>query len=98
MTKTYDAAIIGAGTSGLTARAEVAKQTDNYVVIYGGTLGTTCARVGCMPSKSLIAIEKASHSRQGLETLNLENRDQFVAGVKRGIAASDNELPMRGGR
>ena len=73
MTKKYDVAIIGAGTAGLTAQAEIAKHTDNYVVIDGGTLGTTCARVGCMPSKSLIAIAKAYHSQQGIEDLNLEN-------------------------
>jgi dihydrolipoamide dehydrogenase len=73
MTKPYDVAIIGAGTAGLTARAEVAKQTDNYVVIDGGILGTTCARVGCMPSKSLIAIASAYHSRKGLEPFNIEN-------------------------
>ncbi len=73
MTKTYDAAIIGAGTAGLTARAEVAKHTDNYVVIDGGTLGTTCARVGCMPSKSLIAIANAYHSGQELASFHPEN-------------------------
>ena len=73
MKKTYDAAIIGAGTAGLTAREEISKYTDNYVVIDGGTLGTTCARVGCMPSKSLIAIANAYHSQQGLEALNLED-------------------------
>jgi len=73
MTKKYDVAIIGAGTAGLTAHAEIAKHTDNYVVIDGGTLGTTCARVGCMPSKSLIAIAEAYHSQQRLQALNLEN-------------------------
>jgi dihydrolipoamide dehydrogenase len=73
MKKTYDAAIIGAGTAGLTAREEISKYTDNYVVIDGGTLGTTCARVGCMPSKSLIAIANAYHSQQGLEALNRED-------------------------
>jgi dihydrolipoamide dehydrogenase len=116
MTKTYDAAIIGAGTAGLTARAEVAKQTDNYVVIDGGTLGTTCARVGCMPSKSLISIAKAYHSRQGLESLNLENtkaplpdyakimrhvrhlRDQFVAGVERGMQPWHDHLIQKHAR
>ncbi len=54
--KTYDVVIIGAGTSGLTARREVAKVTDNYVVIDDGPLGTTCARVGCMPSKVFIQV------------------------------------------
>ncbi len=73
MKKTYDVAIIGAGTAGLTAREEISKHTDNYVVIDGGTLGTTCARVGCMPSKSLIAIANAYHSQQGLEALNRED-------------------------
>ena len=49
-------AIIGAGTAGLTARREVDKVTNDYLVFDGGKLGTTCARVGCMPSKSLIQI------------------------------------------
>lgn len=51
-----DVAIIGAGSAGLSARREVAKKTDNYVVIDDGILGTTCARVGCMPSKVLIQV------------------------------------------
>jgi dihydrolipoamide dehydrogenase len=49
-----DVAIIGAGSAGLAARREVAKTTDSWVVIDDGILGTTCARVGCMPSKVLI--------------------------------------------
>ena len=52
--KKVKVAIIGAGTAGLSARREVSKVTDDYVVIDGGKLGTTCARVGCMPSKVLI--------------------------------------------
>lgn len=51
-----DVAIIGAGSAGLSARREVAKKTDNYVVIDDGILGTTCARIGCMPSKVLIQV------------------------------------------
>lgn len=47
-------AIIGAGTAGLSARREVSKLTDDYLVFDGGDMGTTCARVGCMPSKVLI--------------------------------------------
>jgi len=56
--KKYDVAIIGAGTAGLTAKAEVAKKTDRYVVLDGGRLGTTCAKVGCMPSKALIEMAR----------------------------------------
>lgn len=54
--KHYDVVIIGAGTSGLTARREVEKKTKNYIVVDDGPMGTTCARVGCMPSKVLIQV------------------------------------------
>ncbi len=59
--KKFDVVIIGAGSAGLSARREVAKMTDNYVVVDGGTLGTTCARVGCMPSKVLIQVAEDMH-------------------------------------
>jgi dihydrolipoamide dehydrogenase len=52
--KKIKVAIIGAGSAGLSARREVAKVTEDYLVFDGGILGTTCARVGCMPSKVLI--------------------------------------------
>ncbi len=56
-----DVAIIGAGTSGMTAYRAVLEHTDNVVVIESGVYGTTCARVGCMPSKLLIAAAEVSH-------------------------------------
>lgn len=71
MTKEYDVAIIGAGTAGLTAQSQVAKQTDNYVVIDHGILGTTCARVGCMPSKVLIEVANTYHRRLQFETFGI---------------------------
>lgn len=46
-----DVAIIGAGTAGLYALREVKRANKSYVLIDQGPLGTTCARVGCMPSK-----------------------------------------------
>ena len=52
--KQYDVIIIGAGSAGLSARKEVSKYTENYLVVDSGPLGTTCARVGCMPSKVFI--------------------------------------------
>ena len=59
--KTFDVIIIGAGTAGLAARKQVAKQTDKYLVIDHGPLGTTCTRVGCMPSKALIEAANIYH-------------------------------------
>ena len=59
-----DVAILGAGTAGMAAYREVRKHTDRVVMLDGGALGTTCARVGCMPSKLLIAAaDAANHVR-----------------------------------
>ena len=76
----YKVAIIGAGTAGLTARAEVSKRTDSCVIIDGGTLGTTCARIGCMPSKALIEIANAFHQQSLLGNFGI----------------SDIEIPFQG--
>lgn len=57
-----DVAVIGAGTAGMTAFREARKYTDNVVLIEGGTYGTTCARVGCMPSKLLIAAAEGAEA------------------------------------
>lgn len=57
-----DVAIIGAGTAGMGAYRAARKHTDNLVLIEGGQYGTTCARVGCMPSKLLIAAAESAHN------------------------------------
>lgn len=64
MAKEVEVAIIGAGTAGLTALDQVVQKTDNYLIIDDGPLGTTCARVGCMPSKALIAMADDYHKSQ----------------------------------
>ncbi len=69
-----DVAIIGAGTAGLTALAEVRKITQNYVIIDGGKLGTTCARVGCMPSKAALQIAATFHSRTLFDRYGIEGK------------------------
>ena len=56
-----DVAIIGAGTAGMVAYQRVSKKTDRVVLIEGEQYGTTCARVGCMPSKLLIAAAERAH-------------------------------------
>lgn len=57
-----DVAIIGGGTAGLNARRAALAHTDSVVLIEGGIWGTTCARVGCMPSKLLIAAAESAHA------------------------------------
>jgi dihydrolipoamide dehydrogenase len=56
-----DVAIIGAGTAGLAAYRAVLREGKQAILIEGGPYGTTCARVGCMPSKLLIAAAHAAH-------------------------------------
>ncbi|MCV2370917.1 dihydrolipoyl dehydrogenase [Roseateles oligotrophus] len=57
-----DVAIIGAGTAGMSAYRAALAHTPSVLVIEDGPYGTTCARVGCMPSKLLIAAAEAAHS------------------------------------
>ena len=65
MTRSCDIAIIGAGTAGLAALSAIRKQTEDFLLINDGPYGTTCARVGCMPSKLLIAAADARHGALG---------------------------------
>jgi len=57
-----DIVVIGAGTAGLAAYRAATAQRKRTLLIEGGVHGTTCARVGCMPSKLLIAAADAAHA------------------------------------
>jgi dihydrolipoamide dehydrogenase len=57
-----DVAVIGAGTAGLSAYRAARNAGKHAVLIEDGPHGTTCARVGCMPSKLLIAAAEAAHA------------------------------------
>ncbi|WP_454690568.1 dihydrolipoyl dehydrogenase [Achromobacter aloeverae] len=57
-----DVAVIGAGTAGLAAYRAAVAAGKRALLIEGGQYGTTCARVGCMPSKLLIAAAEAAHA------------------------------------
>lgn len=93
--------VLGAGTAGLAATRAALKHTPNVRLFDPGPLGTTCARVGCMPSKLLLAAaEVAHHTRDaagfGLRTeLSVDGpavmarvrseRDRFVGFVLAGM-------------
>ncbi len=57
-----DVAIIGAGSAGLPAYRAAKAAGSSAILIEGGPYGTTCARVGCMPSKLLIAAAETAHA------------------------------------
>jgi dihydrolipoamide dehydrogenase len=67
MQKAYDVIILGAGTAGLTAMKEVQRYTKSFLLIDPGPLGTSCARVGCMPSKALIQMAHDIHRSRLLQ-------------------------------
>jgi len=81
MTKSYDVAIIGAGSSGLSALRVVRKQTDNFVLINHGSYGTTCARAGCMPSKALIEAANAFHLRKKLDAFCVSGAESLSVDI-----------------
>jgi len=70
-TRHVDIAIIGAGSAGMGAYREARKLTDSIALIEGGEYGTTCARVGCMPSKLLIAAAESAHAAQKAEVFGV---------------------------
>jgi len=61
-TLTTDVAVIGAGTAGMSAWRAARAHTPHVLLIERAQYGTTCARVGCMPSKLLIAAADAAHT------------------------------------
>ena len=77
MQRHVDVAIIGAGTSGLNALAEIKKANKSFVLINGGYLGTTCARVGCMPSKALIQVAEDYHRREVFHRHGIEGHREL---------------------
>ncbi|MCO4763291.1 MAG: dihydrolipoyl dehydrogenase [Myxococcales bacterium] len=75
-------AIIGAGTAGLNARRGVEYAGKTALLIDPGPFGTTCARVGCMPSKLLIAAADAAHHVSAAPTFGVETEPPRIDGVK----------------
>jgi dihydrolipoamide dehydrogenase len=70
-------AVIGAGSAGLSAYLEAKKVTDDIVLINGGDYGTTCARVGCMPSKVLLQTAHDYHHRHMFEAFGINGAEKL---------------------
>lgn len=77
MTDHYDVIIVGAGSAGLTALREVKKRGMNWLLVNDGPWGTTCARVGCMPSKLLIEAANAWHRRTAFDEFGITGADRL---------------------
>jgi dihydrolipoamide dehydrogenase len=73
-------AVIGAGSAGMRAYREASKVVDSVVLIEGERYGTTCARVGCMPSKLLIAAADAAEHGRHTEALGIRYGEPEIDG------------------
>lgn len=49
--RTYDLAVIGAGSAGFSAAITAAELGARVALIGHGTIGGTCVNVGCVPSR-----------------------------------------------
>ena len=110
--RSVDVAIIGAGTAGLAAFRAAAALTPRVMIVEGGVYGTTCARVGCMPSKLLIAAADAAHEAREAEGFGIRTsvhvdgravmdrvkgeRDRFVDLVMAGVAKIPDDQRLTG--
>ncbi len=81
-----DVAILGAGTAGLTALGIVRKATDDYLIVNDGPYGTTCSRVGCMPSKALIQIANDLHRRTTFEAAGIRGGEALHVDLAAALA------------
>lgn len=77
-----DVAIIGAGTAGMTARRAAVKAGASTVLIEDGPYGTTCARVGCMPSKLLIAAADAAYGASQASSFGVHVENVRIDGAE----------------
>jgi len=75
-----EVAVIGAGTAGMTAFRAARGSTDSVLLIEGAQYGTTCARVGCMPSKLLIAAAEAAHMVERAPEFGVETAPPRING------------------
>lgn len=76
-----DVAVIGAGTAGLVARRQALTHgAERVLLIEGGAHGTTCARVGCMPSKLLIAAAEAAEAVRRASIFGVEAGELQIDG------------------
>lgn len=94
--KSYDLAVIGAGSAGFSAAITAAEQGAQVALIGHGAVGGTCVNVGCVPSKNLIrAVETLHRSRAALHFAGLRaeagvanwaaliaQKDELVTGLR----------------
>lgn len=77
-----DIAIIGVGSAGMVAYKAARKKSERLLTIEDGPYGTTCARVGCMPSKLLIAAANAARTARNADLFGVHAGELRIDGVE----------------
>ncbi len=78
-----DVLILGMATAGLNAYRAAKKAHASVLIVDKGPLGTTCARVGCMPSKLLISAADSYHHVHQAREFGFELRgDMLIFGER----------------
>ena len=102
---TFDIAVIGAGSGGLTVAAAAAQFGQKVVLFEKGEMGGDCLNTGCVPSKALFAAAKQAHAMRSGARFGIAAVDPQVdyaavrAHVQRAIAAiapHDSQQRMEG--
>ncbi len=86
MARKVKVCVIGSGSTGLFSLGQVRKGTKDFVVVDGGILGTTCARVGCMPSKALIQATEDVHHASALAAQGIAGGEGISADMAKVMA------------
>ncbi|MCB1753971.1 MAG: dihydrolipoyl dehydrogenase [Gammaproteobacteria bacterium] len=77
MTRKVDAVVIGAGSAGVTAVFTLLNAKRSVLLINAGPEGSTCTRVGCMPSKALIEAATAYHTGERMDMFGLRGAEHL---------------------
>lgn len=81
-----DVAVIGAGTAGMAAYRAARNVGKKAVIIEAAEFGTTCARVGCMPSKLLLAAANGLHDAKDQAARGIEGTHDLEANSEHVLA------------
>ena len=99
MTATFDIAVIGAGSGGLTVAAAAAQFGQKVVLFEKGAMGGDCLNFGCVPSKALLSAAKQAQAMRGAGTYGIASLEpqvdfaranDYVRGVIAAIAPNDS--------
>lgn len=112
ITRHVDVAVIGAGTAGQNAFRQASKTSKNIVIINDGFWTTTCATIGCMPSKLLIAAANRAHEAKYSDQFGIHSevrvdgkqvmariqaeRNHFANGVKKQVESWPDDKKISG--